>query len=95
MDRPGVRQVPEGSGEHGKIEKTGCKIICGAPTTLAVKGLMIMMNGTQGSRLDFFLISEQLGLDIASADITPGYCSDHSLVDIAFKTNTVKRNRRF
>ena len=43
MDRPGVRQVPEGSGEQGKIEKTGCKIIYGAPTTLAVKGLMMMM----------------------------------------------------
>ena len=26
-----------------KMEKTGCKIICGAQTTLAVKGLMIMM----------------------------------------------------
>ena len=24
------------------MEKTGCKIICGAPTTLAVKGLMMM-----------------------------------------------------
>ena len=43
MDRPGVRQVPEGSGEQEKMEKTGCKIICGAPTTLAVKGLMMMM----------------------------------------------------
>ena len=43
MDRPGVRQVPEGSGEQGKMEETGCKNICGAPTTLAVKGLMIMM----------------------------------------------------
>ena len=43
MDRPGVRQVPEGSGEQGKMEKTGCKIICGAPTSLAVKGLMITM----------------------------------------------------
>ena len=43
MDRPGVRQVPEGSGEQGKMEETGCKIICGAPTTLAVKGLMMMM----------------------------------------------------
>ena len=43
MDRPGVRQVPEGSGEQGKMEKTGRKIICGAPTTLAVKGLMMMM----------------------------------------------------
>ena len=38
MDRPGVRQVPEGSGEQGKMEKTGCKIICGAPATPAVKG---------------------------------------------------------
>ena len=43
MDRPGVRQVPEGSGERGKMEKIGCKIICGAPMTLAVKGLMMMM----------------------------------------------------
>ena len=43
MDRPGFRQVPEGSGEQGKMEKTGYKIICGAPTTLAVKGLIIMM----------------------------------------------------
>ena len=41
MDRPGVRQVPEGSGEQGRMEKTGCKIICGAPTTLAVEGLMM------------------------------------------------------
>ena len=47
MDRPGVRQVPEGSGEQGKMEKTGCKIICGAPTTLAVKGLMMMMKGRE------------------------------------------------
>ena len=43
MDRPGVRQVPEGSGEQGKMEKTGCKIIFGAPTTLVVKVLMMMM----------------------------------------------------
>ena len=43
MDRPGVRQVPEGSREQGIMEKTGCKIICGAPTTLAVKGLIMMM----------------------------------------------------
>ena len=38
MDRPGVRQVPEGSGEQGKMEETDCEIFCGAPTTLAVKG---------------------------------------------------------
>ena len=28
---------------RGKMEKTGCKIICGAPTTLEVKELMMMM----------------------------------------------------
>ena len=37
MDRPGVWQVPEGSGERGKMEETVCEIICGAPTTLVVK----------------------------------------------------------
>ena len=43
MNKPGVRQVKEGSGEQGKMEETGREIICGAPTTLAVKGLMMMM----------------------------------------------------
>ena len=38
MARPGVRQVPEGSGEQRKMEETGYELICGAPTTLAVKG---------------------------------------------------------
>ena len=37
MDRPEVWQVPEGSGEQGKMEKTGSKS-SGAPVTLAVKG---------------------------------------------------------
>ena len=40
MDRPGVRQVPEGGGEQGKMEETGCEIICCASMTLAVKGYM-------------------------------------------------------
>ena len=39
MDRPTVRQVPEGSGVQKKMEETGCEIICGAPTTLPVNGL--------------------------------------------------------
>ena len=43
MDRLGVRKAPEGSGELGKMEKTGCKIICGAPMTLPVKGMIMMM----------------------------------------------------
>ena len=38
MDRPGGRQVRQGSGEQEKVEKIGCEIICGAPVTLAVKG---------------------------------------------------------
>ena len=40
MDKPGVREAPEGSGEQGEMEEAGagCEIICGAPTTLAVKG---------------------------------------------------------
>ena len=38
MDRPGVLLVPEGNEEQGKMEETGCEIICGAPTTFAVKG---------------------------------------------------------
>ena len=29
---------PQGSEENRKMEETGCEIICGAPTTLAVKG---------------------------------------------------------
>ena len=38
VHRPGVRQVPEGSGEQAKMEETGGEIICCAPTTLAFKG---------------------------------------------------------
>ena len=36
MDRLGVRRVPEGSREQGKMEATGCEIICASPTTLAL-----------------------------------------------------------
>ena len=38
MDRPGVHQVPEGSGEQGKMEESCSEIICGVPPSLAVKG---------------------------------------------------------
>ena len=38
MDRTGIHQVPEGCGEQGKIEETGCIIICGAQMTLVVQG---------------------------------------------------------
>ena len=38
MGRPGVRQVPEGRGEEGKMDKTDREGICGAPATHAFKG---------------------------------------------------------
>ena len=38
MDGPGVRQVPEGSGEPRRMEDTVCEVICGAPTTPSVTG---------------------------------------------------------
>ena len=60
MDRPGVRQVQEGSGEQGKMEKTGCKIICGAPSTLTVKGLMMMMTQEKLNCLFFFFVVRSL-----------------------------------
>ena len=44
MDRLGIQQVPEGGGgEQGNVEKAGCNVICGAPTTLEVKRLMMMI----------------------------------------------------
>ena len=43
MDKPGVCQVSEGREEQGKMEETGCEIICGTPTTLVLKGLIVMM----------------------------------------------------
>ena len=48
MDWPGVRQVSEGSGKQVKMKETGCEIICGAPTTLAVQGLMKWGGGGMG-----------------------------------------------
>ena len=38
---------------RGKLEKTVCEIICGAPTTLAVKGLMMICFSIQGVEGEF------------------------------------------
>ena len=56
MDRPRVRQVPEGSGEEGKMEETGCEIICGTQTTFTVGGYMVMirLNALIRSAYHFF-----------------------------------------
>ena len=44
---------------------------------------------------DYFVVSEQLGCVTESVCITPGYCSDHSLVCFTFKTDIVKRHTLF
>ena len=62
----GVRKVPEGSGEYGEMEETGCEIICGAPTTLEVKGLMMMMMKVVLFELYMFIpVSVTLPLNVA------------------------------
>ena len=38
MGRPGVHEVPEGSGEQRKMEETGCEVTFGAPSAVVVKG---------------------------------------------------------
>ena len=39
MDRPGVCQVPDGSGEQGeKMEETGYEVVCGTSTTPVADG---------------------------------------------------------
>ena len=43
-----VGRQHQGSGEQRKMEETGCEIICGAPTTLAIKGLMMMIMMLKG-----------------------------------------------
>ena len=43
-----VGRQHQGSGEQRKMEETGCEIICGAPTTLAIKGLMMMIMMIKG-----------------------------------------------
>ena len=45
MDRSGVRQAPEGSGEQRKMEETACEIICDAPMTFLLKGQVEVKEG--------------------------------------------------
>ena len=81
MDRPGFRRVPEGSGEQGKMEKTGYKIICGAPTTLAVKELMMMMYTS--------IAHADLVHDVTDKDRQVQNGGDHDRVFATFKSRFV------
>ena len=47
-------------------------------------------NTIKQSRLDYFLISDALSVDILNVDIQPGYRTDHSLVTIMVKNGSIK-----
>ena len=49
----------------------------------------------QKSRLDFFLIHENLAADVIASDIEPGYRTDHSTVTITFRFTERARGKRF
>ena len=90
MDRPGVRQVPDGNGEQGKMEKTGCGIICGAPTTLAAKGLMRDERNpkAKAGRLPF-TNTGQIGKRVMTSNITSGIAANWTQVDLVPMINKV------
>ena len=44
VDRPGLLRDTKGGRRQEEVETAGCEFIGGAPKTLRVKGLMIMMN---------------------------------------------------
>ena len=74
MDRPGVLQVPEGSGEQGKMEETDCEIFCG--TLLRVHDLQAyrQMDVTREhisgiSELREILLSFQTGFNLFNAAV--------------------------
>ncbi|KAJ8034295.1 hypothetical protein HOLleu_21072 [Holothuria leucospilota] len=46
-------------------------------------------------RLDFFLISKHLKLNVRSDGFIPGFCSDHSFVVLELTAGTLKRGPGF
>ena len=45
------------------MEKIGCEIICGAPTSLAVKGLMMMIEGRSAVIIKNLVVESNLFSD--------------------------------
>ena len=41
-------------------------------------------------RLDDFLLSQELNVQVKKVNISPGYCSDHALVSLELKVNDIK-----
>ena len=80
MYRPGVRQVPEGSGEQWKMEETGCKIICGASTIPVVKRMMMMMTTKMGTTWGRPVLGVLWRWGLREADLRLECCEDGDYV---------------
>ena len=52
-------------------------------------------NSVKQSRLDYFILSEELVPEISKIKIEPGYRSDHSFVILSLKKEQIKRDRPF
>ena len=52
-------------------------------------------NPIKQSRLDFFLISEELLNFVENSDISSGYRSDHSIVSVCLNINEIERGRGY
>ena len=65
-DRPGVRQVSEGSGEWRKMEETGCEVICAAPTTPAIKGKVVVVDIAGGPTFMHFSQESQNSMAVVT-----------------------------
>ena len=52
-------------------------------------------NTNKQARLDFFLISDCLVMDVTDAKILPGYKTDHSLISIEFKFGTFSPGKSY
>ena len=50
------------------MEETGFEIVCGAPTTLAVKGLMMMMMNLTSRILISLIVHDHTGLSNVRAE---------------------------
>ena len=79
MNKLGVHQVQGGSGEQGKMEETGCEIICGAPTTLAVKGQMRRERSVHLSALGCVWLTVSVPFWVLSAFLSGSFCLSQCL----------------
>ena len=83
MIRPGVLKDSYGSGEHGKVGKSGCQVICGASATPQIMGLMMitLYNWTMPSVI-FLCLLTQVYLGLYWAEVIIPVYPDHCLMHL-------------